>query len=125
MLTLEATLLKVVGRVVVGALKKGGGYIAVATTQSHHTTMDSPTNSFTYLFPLLDIDDAKNIALITKNFEDEGRLLRVDVFSHDEYSQICSLKYVNDPATPSEPYPYLKYLVDQYASVTIKVIIKS
>lgn len=86
--------------------------------------MNATTNIIFYLFPLVDMDDARKIILITESFEKQGRLIKVETLLHDDYSRKRHKDYVEDPTTRYEPYIYLKYLVDHYTATTIKIYIK-
>lgn len=70
------------------------------------------------------MDDAEKIASIANRFKEERRLISVETITHDGYSAMCNLRYVMDPTSSSNPYEYMKYLVNKCASVTIKMEIK-
>lgn len=87
--------------------------------------MNTLRNTFTYRFPLIDIDDPRKIAAIVKRFEDEGLLLRVDIKPHSDYSAMCCVQYLTDESTTKEPFDYLKFLFESNASITIEIHIQS
>ncbi len=87
--------------------------------------MELPANSFCYSFPLIDMDDVIKITAITKRFENEKRLITVEMVTHDFESAMLNLVYVNDKSTTKDAYSYMKFLVEEHALCSIKIHIRA
>lgn len=74
-----------------------------------------------HVFSLTSVDNAIEIASFCKNLEDEGRLVRVHIDPHNERSALLCGQYMISETTEKEPFPYLKFMVDNNLSVSIQV----
>lgn len=108
-------------------MEKWGGplYKTVASKCGYHSNMTTPSNTITYDFPLIDLDDAAKYSLIFEKFKRQRKLVRVEVVPHDQQTNVIVYNYMAEKRDKIQSKKFLTHLVENYGHVTFRLIIKS